>query len=79
MPTTLNGGVALTQLVGGNSALALALTISSVLLGILTVPLWITKFFADGFGVAIPSWQLFRSLLLILIVPLILGKVMPYL
>ncbi|KAJ8440559.1 hypothetical protein Cgig2_028688 [Carnegiea gigantea] len=39
------------------------------------VPLWITKFFADGFGVAIPTWKLFQNLLLILIVPLILGKV----
>lgn len=75
MPTALNGGVALTQLVGGNSALALALTVTSVLLGMLTVPLWITKFFADGFGVAIPTWKLFQNLLLILIVPLILGKV----
>uniref|UniRef100_A0A7C8YMN0 Probable sodium/metabolite cotransporter BASS4, chloroplastic n=1 Tax=Opuntia streptacantha TaxID=393608 RepID=A0A7C8YMN0_OPUST len=76
MPTALNGGVALTQLVGGNSALALALTVTSVILGMLTVPLWITKFFADGFGVAIPTWKLFQNLLLILIVPLILGKVM---
>lgn len=76
MPTTLNGGVALTQLVGGNSALALALTVISVLLGILTVPLWITKFFADGYGVTIPTRQLFQSLLLTLIVPLILGKVL---
>ncbi|XP_021716385.1 probable sodium/metabolite cotransporter BASS4, chloroplastic [Chenopodium quinoa] len=76
MPTTLNGGVALTQLVRGNSALALALTVVSVLLGILTVPLWITKLFADGFGVTIPTWQLFQSLLVTLIVPLILGKVL---
>ncbi|XP_021863909.1 probable sodium/metabolite cotransporter BASS4, chloroplastic isoform X2 [Spinacia oleracea] len=76
MPTTLNGGVALTQLVGGNSALALALTVISVLLGILTVPLWITKFIADGFGVTIPTWQLFQNLLLTLIVPLVLGKVL---
>ncbi|KAK9726992.1 hypothetical protein RND81_05G250800 [Saponaria officinalis] len=76
MPTTLNGGVALTQLVGGNTALALALTVSSVLLSILTVPLWITKYVADGFGLTIPSWPLFQSLLLTLIVPLILGKVL---
>ncbi|KAL9228570.1 hypothetical protein vseg_004134 [Gypsophila vaccaria] len=75
MPTTLNGGVALTQLVGGNSALALALTVMSVLLSILIVPLWITKFVADGFGLTIPTWPLFQSLLLTLIVPLILGKV----
>ncbi|XP_057534100.1 probable sodium/metabolite cotransporter BASS4, chloroplastic [Amaranthus tricolor] len=75
MPATLNGGVALTQLVGGNAALALVLTITSVLLGILIVPLWITKFFADGYGITIPTWPLFRSLVLILVVPLILGKV----
>ncbi|KAL4183012.1 hypothetical protein AMTRI_Chr11g96020 [Amborella trichopoda] len=37
MPTTLSSGVALTQLVGGNSALALAVTVSSNLLGTLTV------------------------------------------
>ncbi|GLT68974.1 hypothetical protein SLA2020_411620 [Shorea laevis] len=39
MPTTLSSGVALTQLVGGNSALALALTVISNLSGILTVSL----------------------------------------
>ncbi|KAL2899463.1 putative sodium/metabolite cotransporter BASS4 chloroplastic [Bienertia sinuspersici] len=38
------------------------------------VPLWITNFFADGYGVAIPTRQLFQSLLLTLIVPLFLGK-----
>ncbi|KAK9280612.1 hypothetical protein L1049_014307 [Liquidambar formosana] len=56
MPTTLSSGVALTQLVGGNSALALAMTVVSNLLGILVVPFWISKFLADGFGVSIPNW-----------------------
>ncbi|XP_034703159.1 probable sodium/metabolite cotransporter BASS4, chloroplastic isoform X2 [Vitis riparia] len=37
MPTTLSSGVALTQLAGGNSALALAMTVISNLLGILIV------------------------------------------
>ncbi|XP_042388417.1 probable sodium/metabolite cotransporter BASS4, chloroplastic isoform X2 [Zingiber officinale] len=37
MPTTLSSGVALTQLVGGNTALALAMTVLSNLLGILIV------------------------------------------
>uniref|UniRef100_A0A803LD33 Sodium/metabolite cotransporter BASS4, chloroplastic n=1 Tax=Chenopodium quinoa TaxID=63459 RepID=A0A803LD33_CHEQI len=49
MPTTLNGGVALTQLVRGNSALALALTVVSVLLGILTEQACDIE---QGFGVA---------------------------
>ncbi|GMY15825.1 probable sodium/metabolite cotransporter BASS4, chloroplastic isoform X1 [Fagus crenata] len=75
MPTTLSSGVALTQLVSGNSALALAMTVMSNLLGILTVPFWISKFFADGFGVPIPTRELFWSLILTLLIPLVLGKV----
>lgn len=75
MPTTLSSGVALTQLVDGNSALALALTVMSNLLGILTVPFWISKFFTDDFGVPIPTRELFGSLILTLLIPLILGKV----
>ncbi|KAM4084291.1 hypothetical protein ACJW30_08G121800 [Castanea mollissima] len=74
MPTTLSSGVALTQLVDGNSALALAMTVMSNLLGILTVPFWISKFFADDFGVPIPTRELFWSLILTLLIPLILGK-----
>ncbi|PIA59032.1 hypothetical protein AQUCO_00400111v1 [Aquilegia coerulea] len=75
MPTTLSSGVALTQLVGGNSALALAMTVISNLLGILIVPFTLSKYIADGVGVSVPTEQLLRSLLITLLVPLILGKV----
>ncbi|KAI3914444.1 hypothetical protein MKW92_032205 [Papaver armeniacum] len=75
MPTTLSSGVALTQLAGGNTALALAITVISNLIGILTVPLSISKFIADGAGVSVPTKQLFRSLVVTLVVPLVLGKV----
>ncbi|XP_042489539.1 probable sodium/metabolite cotransporter BASS4, chloroplastic isoform X2 [Macadamia integrifolia] len=75
MPTTLSSGVALTQLVGGNSALALAMTVISNLLGIFIVPLSLSKFIAAGVGVPVPTEQLFRSLIVTLLVPLILGKV----
>ncbi|TKY53490.1 sodium/metabolite cotransporter BASS4 [Spatholobus suberectus] len=75
MPTTLSSGVALTQLAGGNSALALAMTVISNMLGILTIPLSITKFVADGVGVTLPTKQLFKSLVLTILIPLILGKV----
>ncbi|CAM8949071.1 unnamed protein product [Rhodiola kirilowii] len=75
MPTTLSSGIALTQLAGGNSALALAMTLISNLLGILIVPFSISKFIADGVGVSIPTNQLFRSLVLSLLVPLAIGKV----
>ncbi|XP_026427479.1 probable sodium/metabolite cotransporter BASS4, chloroplastic [Papaver somniferum] len=75
MPTTLSSGVALTQLAGGNTTLALAITVISNLIGILTVPLSISKFIADGVGVSVPTKQLFKSLVVTLVVPLVLGKV----
>ncbi|KAI5396883.1 putative sodium/metabolite cotransporter bass4 [Lathyrus oleraceus] len=75
MPTTLSSGVALTQLAGANSALALAMTVISNLLGILIVPFSITKFVASGVGVTLPTTQLFKSLVLTILIPLILGKV----
>jgi sodium/bile acid cotransporter 7 len=76
MPTTLSSGVALTRLAGGNSALALAMTLLSNLLGILIVPFSISKFIGAGVGVSIPTKQLFKSLILTLLVPLIFGKVL---
>ncbi|KAK4403968.1 putative sodium/metabolite cotransporter BASS4, chloroplastic [Sesamum angolense] len=74
MPTTLSSGVALTRLAGGNSALALAMTVISNLLGILFIPFSISKFIAAGVGVSVPTERLLRSLVLTLLVPLILGK-----
>ncbi|KAG9152292.1 hypothetical protein Leryth_024302 [Lithospermum erythrorhizon] len=64
------------QLAGGNSSLALAMTVISSLLGILIVPFSISKFIAGGVGVSVPAKQLFRNLILSLLVPLILGKVL---
>ncbi|OWM73665.1 probable sodium/metabolite cotransporter BASS4, chloroplastic [Punica granatum] len=76
MPTTLSSGVALTQLVGGNSALALALTVLSNLLSTIAVPFWISNSFAEGLGVSIPTGQLFWNLICTILVPLILAKVL---
>ncbi|VFQ81286.1 unnamed protein product [Cuscuta campestris] len=75
MPTTLSSGVALTRLAGGNSALALAMTVISSLTGILIIPFSISKLIATGVGVSVPTEQLMRSLVLTLLVPLIVGKV----
>lgn len=75
MPTTLSSGVTLTQIVGGNSALALAMTVVSNLLGIITVPLSLAKFIGAGAGLSLPTEQLFRSLVTRLLIPLIIGKV----
>ncbi|GAB2286948.1 hypothetical protein Dimus_021335, partial [Dionaea muscipula] len=74
MPTTLSSGVALTNLAGGNSALALAMTVTSNLLGILVVPFSISKYVAGGVGISVPAKALFKSLVLTLLIPLILGK-----
>ncbi|KXG30354.2 hypothetical protein SORBI_3004G165000 [Sorghum bicolor] len=75
MPTTLSSGVTLTQLVGGNSALALAMTVASNLLGIIIVPLSLAKYIGTGVGVSLPTEQLFKSLVTSLLIPLIIGKV----
>ncbi|ERM98915.1 probable sodium/metabolite cotransporter BASS4, chloroplastic isoform X2 [Amborella trichopoda] len=74
MPTTLSSGVALTQLVGGNSALALAVTVSSNLLGTLTVPLFLSRLVAKGVGISVPIKELLMSLVVTLLGPLILGQ-----
>uniref|UniRef100_A0ACD5YWY6 Uncharacterized protein n=1 Tax=Avena sativa TaxID=4498 RepID=A0ACD5YWY6_AVESA len=75
MPTTLSSGVTLTQLAGGNSALALAMTVISNLLGIIFVPLSLAKYIGTGAGVSLPTEKLFKSLVNTLLIPLILGKV----
>ncbi|XP_038997999.1 probable sodium/metabolite cotransporter BASS4, chloroplastic [Hibiscus syriacus] len=65
-----------TQLAEGNTAIALAMTVVSNMLGILIIPFSISKFIADGVGVHVPTAELLRSLLLTLLLPLILGKVL---
>ncbi|CAH9122095.1 unnamed protein product [Cuscuta epithymum] len=75
MPTTLSSGVALTRLAGGNSALALTITLISSLTGILIIPFSISKLIARGVGLPVPTQQLLTGLVLTLLVPLILGKV----
>ncbi|XP_039133518.1 probable sodium/metabolite cotransporter BASS4, chloroplastic isoform X5 [Dioscorea cayenensis subsp. rotundata] len=74
MPTTLSSGIALTQLAGGNSALALAMTVISNMLGIMIVPFSLSIFIMTGRGVSVPTLELFRSLFNTLLVPLVLGK-----
>ncbi|KAI3730222.1 hypothetical protein L1987_61391 [Smallanthus sonchifolius] len=75
MPTAISSGVALTRLAGGNSALALAMTVLSSLLGILIVPFSISRLIAGGVGASVPANEMFRSLIVTVLIPLILGKV----
>ncbi|KAK9061343.1 hypothetical protein SSX86_018523 [Deinandra increscens subsp. villosa] len=74
MPTTLSSGVALTRLAGGNSALALAMTVTSSLLAILILPFSISKLIGCGLGASVPTGKLFRRLIVTLLIPLIFGK-----
>ncbi|KAK1416568.1 hypothetical protein QVD17_32359 [Tagetes erecta] len=76
MPTAISSGVALTRLAGGNSALALAMTVLSSLLGILIVPFSISRLIAGGVGASVPAYEMFRSLIVTVLIPLIMGKVL---
>ncbi|PWA92888.1 sodium bile acid cotransporter [Artemisia annua] len=98
MPTSISSGVALTKLAGGNSALALAMTVLSNLLGILIIMccifnvclfyITITKcIYVGSFfciktscwwsGASIPADKLFKSLIVSILLPLIMGKLFP--
>lgn len=58
MPTTLSSAVSLTQMAGGNTAMALLLTVTSNMLSVLTLPFIIPAVLARGqhcLGAAAPS------------------------
>ncbi|XP_076920773.1 putative sodium/metabolite cotransporter BASS4, chloroplastic [Bidens hawaiensis] len=74
MPTAISSGVALTRLAGGNSTLALAMTVLSSLLGILIIPFSVSRLIAGGVGATVPADEMFRSLIVTVLIPLILGK-----
>eukprot|EP01023_Acetabularia_acetabulum_P051206 TRINITY_DN5638_c0_g2_i1.p1 TRINITY_DN5638_c0_g2~~TRINITY_DN5638_c0_g2_i1.p1 ORF type:complete len:464 (-),score=27.79 TRINITY_DN5638_c0_g2_i1:1085-2371(-) len=76
VPTTLTSGATLAMQANGNYALALMITVSSNVLGVLTVP-FILKFVLEGVvhGLQIDALQLLESLLLTILLPLILGKI----
>ena len=73
MPTTVNSGVALAQSAKGNFALALLLTVCTNLLGVLTVPFYLSMLLGVG-GVALDPLPLLVNLLLMILLPLALGK-----
>lgn len=41
------------------------------------IPFWVSRYIAGGVGVSFPTDQLFKSLIVTLLVPLIIGKVRP--
>eukprot|EP00873_Tetraselmis_striata_P040831 jgi/Tetstr1/461095/TSEL_006238.t1 len=71
MPTTLSSGIALTQAVGGNTALAILLTVASNVLGIFTMPFALERVL--GSTVSLQPGALLASLLKVIMLPLALG------
>ena len=74
MPTTLSSGVSLTQAVGGNTALALLLTIITNVLGIFTIPFLLSALLGSGSGaVRLDPLPLLLQLLRTILLPTIAG------
>jgi sodium/bile acid cotransporter 7 len=74
MPTTLSSGVSLTQAVGGNTALALLLTILTNVLGIFTMPFLLSALLGSGSGaVRLEPLPLLLQLLRTILLPTIAG------
>jgi len=75
MPTTINSGVALAQSAKGSFALALLLTVLSNLIGIFTVPFFLSLLLTSVPGVAsIDAAPLLAKLMLMIFLPLLIGK-----
>ena len=75
MPTTLTSAVTLVGSSGGNAALALLLTVSTNLLGIVTVPFMLQAILSSSAAkVAIDAANLLIKLCITILAPLVLGK-----
>lgn len=75
MPTTLSSGVLLTRQAKGNFALALLLTVTTNLLGVITVPFMLSALLGSTAGmVSIDPLPLLYKLALSILLPLAVGK-----
>lgn len=75
MPTTLGVGVALVAASKGNQALALFLTVSTNILGIVTVPYVLKLTLRGSSTISIDALDLFFKLTCTVLVPTLVGKV----
>uniref|UniRef100_A0A7S0N9J3 Uncharacterized protein n=1 Tax=Pyramimonas obovata TaxID=1411642 RepID=A0A7S0N9J3_9CHLO len=73
MPTTLTSGVSLTQASGGNTALALGLTVGTNLLGIFTMPFMLAAVLGTGAGVSIDPAPFLANLAKTILAPVLIG------
>eukprot|EP01024_Parvocaulis_polyphysoides_P049047 TRINITY_DN471_c0_g1_i10.p1 TRINITY_DN471_c0_g1~~TRINITY_DN471_c0_g1_i10.p1 ORF type:complete len:427 (+),score=41.90 TRINITY_DN471_c0_g1_i10:121-1401(+) len=80
VPTTLTSGATLAMQANGNYALALMITVSSNVLGVITVP-FVLKLILEGVvqGLQIDAIQLLTQLLSTILFPLIVGKIFRHL
>eukprot|EP00899_Mesostigma_viride_P028447 jgi/Mesvir1/8788/Mv02696-RA.2 len=73
VPTTLTSGVTLVTQGGGNRALALMLTVTTNLAGVVTVPFMLGLVMSSS-DVSIDALDLLKKLILTILVPLAIGK-----
>ncbi|XCN71986.1 MAG: bile acid:sodium symporter [Candidatus Electrothrix aestuarii] len=76
VPPTLSSGIVITGVSGGNAVLALLLTVSLNLTGILTLPPMLHLCLKAGGPVTINQWDLFIKMLLLVLLPFIIGKLL---
>lgn len=74
VPPTLSSGIVITGVSGGNTVLALMLTISLNLTGILTLPTVLHLCLKASGPVTLDQWALFTKMLLLVLLPFVLGK-----
>ena len=76
VPPTLSSGVVITGISGGNTVLALMLTIGLNLTGILTLPIVLSLCLKAGGPVSIDRWALFIKMLLLVLLPFVVGRLL---
>jgi sodium/bile acid cotransporter 7 len=74
VPPTLSSGIVITGISRGNTVLALMLTISLNLTGILTLPIILQLCLKASGPVTLDQWALFTKMLLLVLLPFVLGK-----
>ncbi|MCI5142397.1 MAG: bile acid:sodium symporter [Candidatus Electrothrix sp. ATG1] len=76
VPPTLSSGVVITGISGGNTVLALMLTIGLNLTGILTVPVVLHFCIKASGPISIDRWALFIKMLLLVLFPFVIGRLL---
>lgn len=74
VPTTLSSGVTLVMNAGGNDALALLLTVTTNLLGVISVPFFVKAVLRSSGGASIDAVKLLIKLVVAVLIPLVIGK-----